>query len=55
MSLIAVKAFWGLWFLTINIFSMESRDMSISLWDLQVIGGIPADGVYYEEVIGFTR
>jgi len=29
--------------------------MSISLWDLQTIGGLPADGAYYEEVIPSVR
>lgn len=29
--------------------------MSISLWDLQTICGLPADGAYYEEVIQSAR
>jgi len=29
--------------------------MSISLWDMQVIGGISADGSYYEEIIPSAR
>jgi len=29
--------------------------MSISLWDLRAIGGLLADGAYYEEVIPSVR
>ena len=29
--------------------------MSIFLWDLRTIGGLPADGAYYEEVIPSAR
>jgi len=27
----------------------------MSLWDLRIIGGIPAHGAYYEEVIASVR
>jgi len=29
--------------------------MPISLWDLRPIGGLPADGAYYDEVIPSAR
>ena len=55
MSLTVFKAFCELWCHTTNTFCTESGDMSISLWDLRTIGGLPADGAYYEEVIPSAR
>jgi len=50
MSVNVFKAFCELWCHTTNTFCIESGDMSMSLWDKRVIGGIPADGSCYEEV-----
>ena len=51
MSLTIFKAFCELWCHTTNTFCTESGDMSICLWDLWVISGLPVDGAYYNEVI----
>jgi len=55
MSANIFKSFCELWCHTTNTFCTESGDMSISLWDMWVIGGLPADGSYYEEVIPSAR
>jgi len=55
MGLTIFKAFYELWCHTTNTFCIESGSISISLWDLWAIGGLPADGAYYEEVIPSTK
>jgi len=55
ISLIVFKAFCELRRHTSNTFCIESSDISISLWNLQAIGGLPADGAYYEEVLLSSR
>ena len=55
MSLTVFKAFCELWCRTTNNFCTKSGDMSISLWNLQAIGGLPINGAYNEEVIPSAR
>jgi len=55
MSLTVFKVFYKLWCHTANTFCTESGDISISLWDLWIIGGLPINGAYYEEVIPSAR
>jgi len=40
---------------TTNTFCTERGDMSIFLWDMWVIHGLPAGGSYYEEVVPSAR
>ena len=51
MSVNVFKAFCELWYHTPNTLCTESGNMSISLWDMQIIGGLSADESYYEEVV----
>ena len=51
MSANVFKAFYELWCHTTNTFCTESGGMSISSWDMWVIGGLPVDRSYYEEAI----
>jgi len=55
MNLTIFNAFCELWCHTTNTFCTKSGDMVNSLWDMRTIGGLPADGAYYEEVIPFVR
>jgi len=55
MSANILKVFCELRCHTINTFCTENDDMSISLWDMQIIGGLPADKSYYEEVVPSAR
>jgi len=55
MSVNVFKAFCELWCHTTNTLCIESDDMSISLWDMRVIGGLSTDGSYYEEIIPSAR
>jgi len=55
MSLSIFKAFCEVWCRTTSTFCTKSGDMVISLWDLQVLGGPPADGAYEKEVILSVR
>ena len=52
MNLTVLKAFCELWCHTTSTFCTKSGDMSISLWDLQIIGELPA---YYKEIIPSAR
>ncbi|KAG5596360.1 hypothetical protein H5410_037592 [Solanum commersonii] len=44
-------AFCELWRPSTNTLSTFIEEMSISLWDLQAIGGLPVQGYFYDEVI----
>ena len=55
MSVNVFKALCELWCHTTNTFCTKSCDMSMSLWDMRVIGGLPAYGSCYEEIIPSAR
>uniref|UniRef100_M1E0D8 Aminotransferase-like plant mobile domain-containing protein n=1 Tax=Solanum tuberosum TaxID=4113 RepID=M1E0D8_SOLTU len=46
-----LHAFCELWRPSTNTLSTFVGEMSISLWDLQAIGGIPVQGHFYDEVV----
>ncbi|KAH0728790.1 hypothetical protein KY290_003616 [Solanum tuberosum] len=46
-----LHAFCELWRPSTNTLSTFIREMSISLWDLQSIGGLPVQGHFYDEVV----
>ncbi|KAL6176070.1 hypothetical protein ACLB2K_052706 [Fragaria x ananassa] len=45
------KAFLELWSPLTNTLHHGNGEMSISLWDLKVLGGLPISGIPYEEFI----
>ncbi|KAH0776103.1 hypothetical protein KY290_007514 [Solanum tuberosum] len=47
----ALHAFCELWRPSTNTLSTFIGEMSISLWDLQSIGGLPVQGHFYDEVV----
>jgi len=55
MSVNIFKAFCELWCHTADTFCTESSDMSISLRDMWVISGLPADRSYYENLVPPAR
>jgi len=55
MSVNVFRAFCELWYYTTNTFCTESGDMSISLWDMRIRGGLSANGSYYKEVVPSAR
>ncbi|KAH0644118.1 hypothetical protein KY290_035094 [Solanum tuberosum] len=46
-----LHAFCELWRPSTNMLSTFIGEMSISLWDLQSIGGLPVEGHFYDEVV----
>ncbi|KAH0636783.1 hypothetical protein KY289_036698 [Solanum tuberosum] len=46
-----LHAFCELWHPSTNTLSTFIGEMSISLWDLQAIGGLPVQGHFYDEVV----
>ncbi|KAH0769088.1 hypothetical protein KY290_013069 [Solanum tuberosum] len=46
-----LHVFCELWHPSTNTLSSFIREMSISLWDLQAIGGLPVQGYFYDEVV----
>ncbi|KAH0688041.1 hypothetical protein KY284_018594 [Solanum tuberosum] len=46
-----LHAFCDLWRPSTNALSTFIGEMSISLWDLQAIGGLPVQGHFYDEVV----
>ncbi|CAL9005403.1 unnamed protein product, partial [Prunus brigantina] len=50
-----IRAFCEYWCPATNTLHMSQGEMSISLWDLHEIGGLPITGRFYDEVIPTTE
>ncbi|CAL8168348.1 unnamed protein product [Prunus armeniaca] len=50
-----IRAFCKYWCLATNTLHTSQGEMSISLWDLHEIGGLPITGRFYDEVIPTTE
>ncbi|PHU07708.1 hypothetical protein BC332_24197 [Capsicum chinense] len=45
------KAFCELWHSSTNIICVSIGDLSLSLWDMHIIGGIPVHETFFDEVV----
>lgn len=46
-----IRSFCELWCPSTNSLHVPAGDVSISLWDIRVIGGLSINGTFYDEVV----
>ena len=50
-----MKAFYECWSLSTNTLYTLVGEISITLWDLSILGGLPCTGAFYDEVVPNTQ